>query len=332
MSSGRSLRVALPGLRAAALRLEQCGGAARLPAAEWLVSRGQRTALPGPDWRSWLLAGAGLGADVLARHPVGPCSAPRRGGHSMPGTWARAEPVHLLTGLDHLQLAAPAPLPLAAEESTGLRATLDDHLVGSGFRLHDGGHGGWVVECPPGCDFTALEPVMAVRRNLRECLPTGRDAARIRALGNELQMLLHEHPVNERRAARGLPAVNSTWLWGVGAVTEPQGTAAGCLFADDAWLVGVWRLHGGRCDALDALPQVLAEPSGDLRIAVTAGLDTAGDLAALDAALFEQVRAALLAGRLQEVTVYADGLAIRVTGAARWAFWRRSRPLSEALA
>jgi hypothetical protein len=332
MSKTRSVRLALPGLRAAVLRQAEQGDPARLPAAEWLVARGRREAQRGLDWRRWLLEGAGIGDDVLVRHPAGPCSAPQRDGQPLHGTWARAEPVHLLTALDHLQLAAPVPLPLAADERATLRAMLDAHLADSGFRLHDGGHGGWVVECPSGCDFTALEPAQAVGRNLRDCLPGGRDAVRVRALVNELQMLLHEHPVNERRVARGLPAVNSVWLWGAGGTAEPLGGAAGWLITDDAWLAGLWRLHRGQAGSLDDTPRLLAESSADLRIALAAGFGSAADLAQWDQAVLAPVRAALEAGRLGQVTLQIDAALVHVPAVARWAFWRRPRPLHESLA
>ena len=332
MTSSRSVRVALPGLRAAVQRQAEHGEPLRLPAAEWLVARGRREAMPGLDWRGWLLDGAGLGSDALARHPAGPCSAPLRDGQPGQGTWARAEPVHLLTALDHLQLAAPVPLPLTADERATLRAMLDEHLAGSGFRLHDGGHGGWVVECPAGCDFTALEPAQAVGRNLRDCLPGGRDAVRIRGLVNEMQMLLHEHPVNERRVARGLPAVNSVWLWGAGDTVEPSGIAAGWLITDDGWLADLWRLHRGQAGSLDDIPRLLRESSADLHIALAAGLGTAEDLARWDQAALAPARAALETGRLGHVTLQVDTTVFHVPAVARWAFWRRPRPLHEVLA
>jgi len=43
---------------------------------------------------------------------------------------------------------------------------------------------------------------------------SGEDAATWMRRINELQMLMHEHPVNRRRAELGQPAVNSIWLWG----------------------------------------------------------------------------------------------------------------------
>jgi hypothetical protein len=332
MSKTRRVRLALPGLRAAVLRQAEQGDPLRLPAAEWLVARGRREAMPSLDWRGWLLDGAGLGSGALVRHPAGPCSAPQRDGQPLPGTWARAEPVHLLTALDHLQLATPVPMPLAADERATLRAMLDEHLVGSGFRLHDGGHGGWLVECPNGCEFTALEPAQAVGRNLRECLPGGRDASQVRALVNELQMLLHEHPVNERRVARGLPAVNSVWLWGAGDAVKPLGIAAGWLITDDAWLADLWRLHRGQAGSPHDMPRLLGEPSGDLRIAVATGFGTAEDLVRWDQAVLAPVRAALQAGRLRQVTLQFDASLVHVPARVRWAYWRRPRPLHESLA
>ena len=206
------LRIAVPSLEPAL-----AGPAAlRLPAAEWLVARGDRASEPQESWRQWLLDDAGLGEDLLQRFPAGPCARAAWTGGPALGTWACAEPVHLVTAIDHLQLAAPAPLPLDAEESAALLASLDAHLAGTGFRLHALAGRGWLCECPPGLDCTAVEPAAAVGRNLRELLPGGRDAARIRGLVNELQMLLHDHPANERRALRGAPAMNSLWLWGFG--------------------------------------------------------------------------------------------------------------------
>jgi hypothetical protein len=47
-------------------------------------------------------------------------------------------------------------------------------------------------------------------------MPVAARAKPLRRLQNEMQMLLYTHPVNERRIARGLPAVNSFWISGTG--------------------------------------------------------------------------------------------------------------------
>ena len=54
----------------------------------------------------------------------------------------------------------------------------------------------------------------------------------LRRLQNEAQMLLHAHPVNLARMARGALAVNSVWIHGAGAPADPvsrRTTSAGWL-------------------------------------------------------------------------------------------------------
>lgn len=332
MSGGRDVRIALPGLADSLVRLPAEDAALRLPAAEWVLARGRDSGTVAQDWRDWVLAGAGLGDDVLRRFPAGPSSVPADVATHSGHTWARAEPVHLLTALDHLQLAAPVPLPLDASESGPLLETLNAHLVGTGFELRALADGGWLCRCPEGLECETVDPLDALGRNLRELLPSGRDAIRVRSLVNELQMLLHEHPVNERRAARGLPPVNSVWLWGVGAVRAPTADVKGDLLTDDAWLAALWRRHGGRVRSPAELGQALAEGGAGLRVAAAAGRDgrSAVDvLQALEANVFAPLRAALATSRVSRVSLHAGRRALDLTPSARWAFWRRARPLAE---
>jgi hypothetical protein len=335
VTSRRVLRIAVPALADSVAWLEAQGEGVRLPATEWLVARGRVRPAEVTGWRDWLLAGAGLGDDVLRRFPAGPCASVNGHGQPAAGTWARAEPVHLLTALDHLQLAAPVPLPLEAAEAAELLATMNAHLAGTGFKLRATDDGGWLCACPAGLDCATVDPSLAVGRNLREWLPTGRDASQVRALVNELQMLLHEHRVNEQRAARGLPAVNSVWLWGVGVADAPAAVAGGVLVTDDAWLAGLWRLHGGRVRSVGEFAAVLAEESGDVRVGfgpMIAGAAAADVLRSIDEQVLAPARAALSAKGADRVLLHAGRQSFDITPGARWMFWRRSRPLTEVLA
>jgi len=66
-------------------------------------------------------------------------------------------------------------------------------------------------------------PAAAARgARVDEKLPSGPDAMRFHALMNEAQMLLHEHPVNAEREARGEPALNSIWFWGGGVMAAAK--------------------------------------------------------------------------------------------------------------
>jgi hypothetical protein len=331
MTSLLSYRVAVPALAELAARARADGGAVGLPGTEWTLARARAAASCEPDWRGWLLEGSGLGDDACGRLAAGPCTFAACTGQPPTGTWARAEPVHLLTAIDHLQLASPVPLSLEPEESAALLATLNAHLAGSGFALRQSATGGWLCECPPGIDFRAAEPVAAVGRNLRDLLPSGRDAIRVRALVNELQMLLHEHPVNLRRVSLGRPVVNSVWLWGAGAAGVVQGTATAPLCTDDDWLTGLWRLHGGRALPLAELASAATATDREVRVAVApraTGRAAIDELQEIERLVFRHLRAELGAGRA--AVALHTGRDVRVCHRrARWAFWRRPRPICE---
>ena len=73
---------------------------------------------------------------------------------------------------------------------------------------------------------------------------------RFRAELNELQMLLHEHPVNQAREARGELPVNSLWLWGGGSLPVTCATPVP-LYAGNAEA----RALGAFCNArVQAIP------------------------------------------------------------------------------
>jgi hypothetical protein len=333
MSDEAVLRIAVPSFDAMLRECARRGAVPRLPACEWLMARGESRPVGERTWRDWLLDGSGLGVDVLERFPAGPCSAALAGDAPGARNWARAEPVHLLAALDHLQLGAPVPLALAAGESDRLCADLNAHLADSGFRLQPTAHG-WLCACPDDVEWAAADPALALGRDLRELLPAGRDATRIRAMVNEMQMLLHDHPVNSHREAQGLPVVNSVWLWGAGRAGEKYVGASGALATDDAWLAGLWRLHDGELRAVQQSAAAMREERGDLRIGVATGSvrDEPSDwLAAIERDVLEPARAALLGRRFRHVALHTGAAVLDVPAGARLRFWRRSRPLGEVL-
>lgn len=333
----RRLRVALPWLARAPFETG-AGATGRLPATEWLLARARRADGPidaGCDWRDWLLEGASLGPDLLRRFPAGPCVLAAATGECCDGGWACAAPVHLVAALDHLRLASPVPLPLEAEESRELVADLNQRLAGRGFTLHEGPRG-WLCRHPEHLDCRAPSPQDAIGGNLRELMPVGRDAARLIAWVNELQMVLHEHPVNARRESRGLPPVNSVWLWGFGTAGPAQGTPADVLVTDDDWLAGLWRLHGAVASEPSGLAAVLAGDTAVVRVGLApatalAAQDPSARLQALERQVSIPLRAALQSGSVAEVALLAGQVVWQLGPGARWRFWRRPRPLAERL-
>ncbi|MFT3803279.1 MAG: hypothetical protein QM766_18955 [Burkholderiaceae bacterium] len=128
----------------------------------------------------------------------------------------RLTPVHLHTGRDHLVLTDPEQLALSIDDARALadavRPLLDEQgltlTVATPLRWYLGGP---AERLPRTQDAGSRQ---AIGRSVDAYL--SRDAATRpwRRLLNEIQMTWFEHPVNEARAQRGAPAVNSVWVEG----------------------------------------------------------------------------------------------------------------------
>jgi hypothetical protein len=66
----------------------------------------------------------------------------------------------------------------------------------------------------------------AVGYPISQWSPLGDSARPLRRLQNEMQMLLYTQRVNDDRAARGVPPINSFWLSGTGALKGATPAAA----------------------------------------------------------------------------------------------------------
>ncbi len=323
--------VALPwlGALAAAARTEDPGLA--LPYLDRLAARASRTALGGSGWRSEVIAGLPFEAEILARCPAGPCVAARAVGTRPGVTWACATPVHLAAGLDHLRLSPPEHLVLAPGEAADVAGSLNAHFAGTGFEIADARERHWLLRCPDGYAASTVDPGEAAGRDLRECLPSGASGRTLMSLVNEIQMLLHEHPVNACRVRSNRPPVNSLWPWGVGVATPCAPVALPPLATDDAWLAGLWTLHGNDPLPLDRTDETI-DRGGVVRVAMEwpPPAHPRDALVALDGSLGASLHAAFAAGRVDEVRLQAGGMALRTRRADRWRVWRRPRSLLEA--
>jgi hypothetical protein len=126
-----------------------------------------------------------------------------------------ADPVHWSIARDHALLLPLDAAPLAQDEEDQLFAAAADVCNAHDCMLVRGGshwflrpREAWSVAAQP-LDAVAYEPIEPRRYG-------GAHARRWSRLQNEIQMVWHEHRVNEDRGARGLPAANSLWLHGGG--------------------------------------------------------------------------------------------------------------------
>jgi hypothetical protein len=165
-------------------------------------------------------------------------------GTPVPAALLRADPVHLRADQRYLRLFDAHSVPLRADEADRLVATINEYHVSSGWQLYAPDPQRWYLVLPQAPAIQTHAPQRAAGADIDPFLPAGIDGIRWHAIMNELQMLLHDHPVNEARAARGEPAINSLWFWGNGILPERITAPAAAISADHPVARGL-ALHAG---------------------------------------------------------------------------------------
>jgi hypothetical protein len=103
----------------------------------------------------------------------------------------------------------------------------------------------WVLESKREFELTTEPLTNVIGKSIGEASATGADARYWRAIVNEIQMYLHTHPVNLAREERGMPTINSVWLWGEGRLPiPPYGVVQDTeIWSDDPFARGLAVAH-----------------------------------------------------------------------------------------
>ena len=247
-------------------------------------------------------------------------------GHREKGPmWLHAEPVHFAAGLDRLSFLT---LQGAARVTDGERAALFESLhreFSSGdFTLCAQG-ADWFVRSSSPLQIATSPPDAAAANELRSAMPRGKDAAVVHRTMTELQMVLHEHPVNEKRARVGAPAINSIWLWGAGSQNEmPSPSSLPLAFGNDPFLVGLYRLIDRKPEPLPSsahglLPAIAKQD----RVLIVA---TGQEFSVLESRWIEPLVAALSSGSIGRLDLILGEWHVEATRGALRRFWRKQLP------
>jgi len=301
-------------------------GASRWPTLTLLASRGRVRELPDAGalqpWQFGVLDALGQ-TDAADRFPSAPLVRIGETGQITTECWAQLQCVHFAAGMNEMRgvlLAGNARV--TANEQSELTATIAAHLSADGYELVARGCGEWLVRCPRPIQARTLAPDVAFRGPLHRALPNGKDAASLRRLMTEMQMLLHEHPVNAARAQRGVPAVNAIWFWGLGSVAGPSeaSIALPSAFGSEAYLKGLYLLHS---QAVRELPMPL-EDKRSLRASRSLTVVDATELDVLESRWLAPLARALRRGVVEQLAVYLDRWRIDVARRDLLKFWRRA--------
>ncbi len=258
--------------------------------------------------------------------PLAPVGAMQDGLNAADGYWLRLDPVHLEVGMGGLLLHPSENLQLSQTEAQDLIADINLHWQREGLKIQAAHPTRWYVKLDdtPNLRTTPLDQMAG--EYLTPGLPRGADARQFLKLINEVQMLMHSHPVNLARENEGRLAVNGLWLWGGGTLPASK-TRLDRIAGDHFDLQALAHLAGR---SAGTQPKTLSNLHGSERalVALTApDKNWDGDLetylAQLEENWFHPLLRQLVWGRIREVRLNLIGQqSVTLTPAQAWRIWR----------
>jgi hypothetical protein len=237
--------------------------------------------------------------------------------------WLAADPVTLAVGRSDVRLAGLVDdLDRAAADA--LVATLNAHFAGDGLAFVAPRPDAFFVRSATSTRLSTHPPHAALGRPLHRLLPEGVDADTWRRWQAEIEMLLHEHPVNAERERAGQAPANSVWFSCGGTMPRPPAPAVSIRTFAAAGIAAALAAHAG--SPARALPGHLGTAREDApgASAIVVALEPAIDIAALERAWAAPARDALARGAFDAVTLLAEDRGDAVVWRARRpGFWQR---------
>lgn len=248
-----------------------------------------------------------------------------------------ASPVWQQMGMHQVSVIDGAYIQIQTDEAERLCGGLTEFYRHEGWQFHPLRPDLWLVTLPrrPAWHTAPVFDICGPNGDVSQA--GGEDALQWLGMQTEIQMYLHNHPVNAERTAQKIPAVNGLWLW-----QDLEGTqsARPLLSSDCAWADFY---PGERTDApydFEAWQAMLNEAGAtfsdglifldDLVVTGQTGDTWAyrDILESWEARWFAPLRQALDSGRLKSLTIVTDGEnggSLRIRPHSKRAFWKRKR-------
>ena len=210
-----------------------------VPILQTLIGRGDVSSAPCDDEQAWLCGQFGVARQI--DWPVAPIALLGNGTLPEDDFWFSADPVHLQVNRNQLILLAPEALSVTQAEADSLCAALNRHFAADEFVFMAPQPHRWYLKTVRPVRVRTRGLSQVVGQDVDRLLTEGEDRMAWHRIFNEVQMLLHAHPVNEDREQRGALPINSVWFSG-GGILPPAHASFQAVIGSSALVRGLSKL------------------------------------------------------------------------------------------
>ncbi len=318
---------------------------ASLPGLGQIARFGERVSLES-GWRPWLAHALGRG-DLARAEPasVAAAATDEAAEDSTATAWI-ATPLYVAAGLTTLHFDRRGILRPPRAQLEELALDFQQAFRHSDLKLTPLDSGDFILYQPAIRSVSTTEPARIA--DVAESLPRGAGAGVLRRLGAEIEMWLHEHPVNRARLAREELPISTLWLWGGGAPVLQgsagergrRGSSEFEAFGSDPYLRGLRWLDGHETQPLPQLGTAFGYPARrSSAVVVEAGRMLPANsnwsvleaLAELDRRFIAPAVSALRRQHVERISILANDRRLVLNARDHLKLWRRRRAGIDAL-
>ncbi len=211
-----------------------------LPTLEILLAKATHTKKPAQEIEAWLCQAFGI--TKQQNWPVAPIMLETTKNSNIcayEDYWLRADPVHFRVEQNHILLADSQAFQITTEESRLFSDILNQHFAKDMLTFLPLDSDCWYLRVAQAPDLQMHSLGEVAGRNINNLLPFGKDSTAWHNISNEIQMLLHEHPINEARQLRNELAINGIWFWGGGIMPKDIHTTYTQIWSNDTLAYGL---------------------------------------------------------------------------------------------
>lgn len=240
-------------------------------------------------------------------------------GDARSGSCFQVMPVHFQVGLDDVRYLLPPPL--SSVEADAIFESMKPLLASAGFDLLQASSeagANWYLWCDRELKINTFSLHNLSNSRLFNLMPQGADAGELRRLITELQMLLHEHPVNQQRERRGLLPVNAFWFHGHAPVKAVSCSNKSLVMSHSPYVRGLCYGLNLECLTLPNDVRTLPNMNAEQVLLVLPSIS----LQSVEKEWLKELYAVLLKGHIDQLDMHLDNWQITLYG-GRWSQWRR---------
>ncbi len=257
--------------------------------------------------------------------------------------WLRADPVHLRIEQNHIMLADRFMFQITREEALQFSSVINQILIHDNISILPLHPYRWYIRLPNTPELHTHTLSAATCNNINHLMPGGKDGIKWHKITNEIQMLLHDHPINQDRALRDQLAINSLWFWGGGFMPKSVSTPYTTVWSSDHFTRALTILCGTKHNALpdNAESWLQQTHSGNHLIVLDDLLNREKyndayhwreNLKKLEQHWFAPLYAALKSNQINSIRISSvnenSSYDFFVTPSSLWKFWSTIKPLS----